>query len=63
MSIYSNGEFAGYVTSESAGFGHTLGKTVCMGYICGAEGSGVAMEEIPKQVNSSHLTLSQGRTI
>ena len=31
-SIYRNGEYAGYVTS--AGFGHTLGKAVCMGYVC-----------------------------
>ena len=31
-SIYRNREYAGYVTS--AGFGHTLGKAVCMGYVC-----------------------------
>ena len=31
-SIYRNGKYAGYVTS--AGFGHTLGKAVCMGYVC-----------------------------
>ena len=30
-SIYQDGEFCGYVTS--AGFGHTLGKAVCMGYV------------------------------
>ena len=30
-SIYRNGEFVGFVTS--AGFGHTIGKAVCMGYV------------------------------
>ena len=39
-SIYRNGEYAGYVTS--AGFGHTLGKAVCMGYVCAPGKSGVA---------------------
>ena len=42
-SIYRNGEYAGYVTS--AGFGHTLGKAVCMGYICAPGSSGVKDEE------------------
>ena len=42
-SIYRNREFAGYITS--AGFGHTLGKAVCMGYICGGGTSGVVMKE------------------
>ena len=42
-SIYRNGEFAGYVTS--AGFGHTLNKAVCMGYICAPGKSGAAGKE------------------
>ena len=41
-SIYRNGEFAGYITS--AGFGHTLGKAVCMGYVCAPRTSGVPQE-------------------
>ena len=39
-SIYRNGLFSGYITS--AGFGHSLGKAVCMGYVCAAGRSGVA---------------------
>ena len=41
-SIYRNGEFAGCVTS--AGFGHSLGKAVCMGYVCVPGKSGVVGE-------------------
>ena len=37
-SIFRNGEFSGYVTS--AGFGYSLGKAVCMGYVCAAERNG-----------------------
>ena len=39
-SIYRDGQLCGYVTS--AGFGHSLGKAVCMGYVCAGERSGVA---------------------
>ena len=39
-SIYRDGQLCGYVTS--AGFGHSLGKAVCMGYVCAAGRSGVA---------------------
>ena len=40
--IYRNGRYAGYVTS--ANFGFTIGKHICMGYICGADGSQITAE-------------------
>ena len=39
-SIYRDGKFCGYVTS--AGFGHSLGRAVCMGYVSGVERSDVS---------------------
>ena len=56
-SIYRNGEYAGYVTS--AGFGHTLGKAVCMGYVC-------AMDDSDREKSSgvtavTHQYLKEGR--
>ena len=57
-SIYRNGEYAGYVTS--AGFGHTLGKAVCMGYICAPE-SGVMDEDRGKSSGTvTHQYLKEG---
>ena len=56
-SIYRNGEYTGYVTS--AGFGHTLGKAVCMGYVC-------AMDDSDREKSSgvtevTHQYLKEGR--
>ena len=53
-SIYRNGEYAGYVTS--AGFGHTLGKAVCMGYVCATPGN-------PKQSGRSVMDDSGGEKL
>ena len=52
-SIYRNGQFAGYVTS--AGYGHTLGKAVCMGYVCAA-GKGGVKDEKPTGGKTSVIT-------
>ena len=61
-SIYRNGEYAGYVTS--AGFGHTLGKAVCMGYVCTPENSkqsGIMDGEREKSIGVvTHQYLKEG---
>ena len=63
-SIYRNGQYAGYVTS--AGFGHTLGKVVCMGYVCAPENSkqqsGSVMDEDREKSSGvvTHQYLKEG---
>ena len=56
-SIYRNGEFAGYITS--AGFGHTLGKAVCMGYVCAPGTSGVPQERRALATGKSTAVVSR----
>jgi glycine cleavage system aminomethyltransferase T len=64
-SIYRNGEYTGYVTS--AGFGHTLGKAVCMGYVCApgnSKQSGSVIDDSGREKSSgvvTHQYLKEGR--
>ena len=66
-SIYRNGEYAGYVTS--AGFGHTLGKAICMGYVCALGNSKLSgcsvMDDSDREKSSgfrvTHQYLKEGR--
>lgn len=39
--IYRNGKYAGYITSANYGF--TIGKHICMGYVCRDDGKKISL--------------------
>ena len=43
--LYRNGKYCGYVTSANYGF--TVGKHICMGYVCD-EGKVVSLQHLKK---------------
>ena len=58
-SIYRDGEFCGYITS--AGFGHTLGKAVCVGYVSGVGRRDVAAVSAGKSTVVGGCCLKEGQ--